>query len=229
MASSQSTLAVSTRQPAHSRETRRLRRSGRVPAVLYGQGGEPVALDVDARELRHALAASGAVLDLEVDGAKTEPAVVKDTHRHPVRGEILHIDFLRVDLKQAIHAAVSVTLVGADDAPGVKEGGILTHETRELNVEALPNDIPETIEVDVSGMEMAATLALGDVTAPQGVTLLDDPEATIIASITAPSVSTETDDGVESETEVVGEGAGEAEASEETPDADDVPAEGGGE
>ena len=226
---SESTLAASTRQPAHSRETRRLRRSGRVPAVLYGQGGEPIALDVDERELRHALAASGAVLDLEIDGAKTEPAVVKDSHRHPVRGQILHIDFLRVDLKQAIQAMVAVHLVGSEDAPGVKEGGILTHETRELNVEALPNDIPESIDVDVSGMEMAATLTLADVTAPQGVTLLDDPEATIIASVTAPSVAAEPEDEVEAETEVVGEGAGEAEDAPDTPDADEVPAEDGGE
>lgn len=229
MATSESTLAVNTRQPAHSRDTRRLRRSGRVPAVLYGLGEDPVALDVDARDLRLALAASGAVLDLAVDGeGSTAPAVVKDTQRHPVRGDILHIDFLRVDLKKAIQAAVAVHLVGTEDAPGVKEGGILTHETRELNVEALPNDIPEAIEVDVSGLEMAAVLSLGDVTAPEGVTLLDDPETTIIASITAPSVSTETDE-VEAETEVVGEGAGEAEAAADTPDADEAPAEDGGE
>lgn len=225
MASSQSTLAASTRQPAHSRDTRRLRRNGRVPAVLYGQGQDPLALDVDERELRHALAASGAVLDLQIDGSATEPAVLKEAQRHPVRGEILHVDFLRVNLKQAIHATVPVHLVGSEEAPGVKEGGILTHETRELNVEALPNDIPEAIEVDVSGMEVAATLTLGDVTAPQGVTLLDDPEATIIASITAPTAVEEPGDEVEAETEVVGE----AEGAAETPDADEVPAEDGGE
>ena len=226
---SESTLSVSTRQPAHSRETRRLRRSGRVPAVLYGQGSDPVSLDVDERELRHALAASGAVLDLEIDGGTTEPAVVKDTHRHPVRGQILHIDFFRVDLKTAIQAPVPVHLNGADDAPGVKEGGILTHETRELNVEALPNDIPEAIEVDVSGMEMAATLTLAEVTAPEGVTLLDDPEATIIASITAPSVAAEPTDEVESETEVVGEGEAAAEGEAEAAEGGDAESEGDGE
>lgn len=223
MADSQSTvLAVSTRQPSHSREIRRLRRAGRIPGVLYGQGADPVALDVDARELRHALAATGAVLELQVDGS-AEPAVLKEAQRHPVRGEILHVDFLRVDLKQAIHAVVAVELVGADDAPGVKEGGILTHETRELNVEALPNDIPESILVDVSAMEAAATITLADVTAPQGVTLLDDPEATIIASITSPSAAEAPEDEVEAETQVVGEGEPAAEAEGEG-GADEAPA-----
>lgn len=231
MAKSQSTnLAVATRQPAHSREIRRLRRSGRVPGVLYGLGNDPVALDVDERELRHALAATGAVLELSFDGGTSEPAVVKDAHRHPVRGQILHIDFLRVDLKQAIEAQVTVELLGAEDAPGVKDGGILTHETREVTVEALPNDIPETLQVDVSGMESAATLTLADVTAPEGVRIVaDDPSAIVIASVTAPTVETEPTDEVEAETEVVGEGAGEAEGSEETPDAAEVPAEDGGE
>ncbi|WP_205699514.1 50S ribosomal protein L25 [Conexibacter sp. SYSU D00693] len=228
MAKTQSTkLAVATRQPAHSREIRRLRRAGRVPGVLYGRGQDPVSFDVDARELRHALAASGAVLDLQLDDSGSESAVLKDAQRHPVRGDVLHIDLLRVDLNQTIQAVVTVELTGSEDAPGVKEGGVLTHETRELNVEALPADIPDVLQVDVSGMEVAATLTLGEITAPQGVTLLDDPEATIIASITAPTAVEEPGDEVETETEVVGEGAGEAEGSAEDADAGDVPADAG--
>jgi large subunit ribosomal protein L25 len=228
MADGKSTqLDVHKREAASSRVTRRLRRSGQVPGVLYGGGSDPVPFSVEERTLRHALAAQGAVLELSIDGGTGEPAVLKDSHRHPVRGDLLHVDLLRVDLSQPIHATVAVHLVGGDDAPGIKEGGILDAVTRELNIEALPSDIPESIEVDVSGMEMNDTLQLSDVSAPAGVTLLDDPDATVIASLSPPSVSTEDEEGIETETEVVGEGAGEAEGSADDADAGDVPADAG--
>jgi large subunit ribosomal protein L25 len=140
-----------------------------------------------------------------------------------VRGDLLHVDLLRVDLNVAIQATVAVELVGEEQAPGIVEGGILEHVTRELTIEALPNDIPESIQVDVSKMEMNGTLQLSEIDAPRGITLLDDPDATVLASITPPSVSTEDDDAVETETAVVGEGAGEAEGSAEDADAGDVP------
>jgi large subunit ribosomal protein L25 len=126
MATNQGTrLALTPRDTSGgSRATRRLRRSGQVPGVLYGGEGEPVSFTVDARELRHALAASGAVLDLELDGTST-PAVLKDAQYHPVRGETMHVDLFRVRLDVAIHATVSVELTGADDAPGVIAGGVL--------------------------------------------------------------------------------------------------------
>jgi large subunit ribosomal protein L25 len=216
MAQTKSTkLEVNAREAAHSRETRRLRRSGHVPGVLYGGGEEPVAFSVEARTLRHALAARGAVLDLSVDGGEGQAAVLKESQRHPVRGELMHVDLLRVDLTVAIQTTVPVELVGAEDAPGVRDGGILDHVSRELNVEALPGDIPETVQVDVSGMELNATLSLSDVTPPEGVTLLDDPESTIIASVTAPSVEEAPSDDIETETERVGaadSGAGDAPA-----------------
>src|SRR5436190_6860114 len=135
MAASDTTnLQVDRRRPEGSRATRRLRREGRVPGVVYGGGDDPVAFDVDERELRHALAARGAVLELAIDGATT-PAVLKDAHYDPVRGTTLHVDFLRVRLDVAIHATVLLDLVGADDAPGTKEGGVLEQVTRELNIE----------------------------------------------------------------------------------------------
>lgn len=218
MASQNTKLDVHAREAAHSRETRRLRRAGQVPGVLYGGNEGPVAFAVAERTLRHALAAKGAVLELSIDGGSSTPAVLKDAQRHPVRGDLLHVDLLRVDLNVAIQAPVTVELIGADEAPGVIEGGILEHVTREVNVEALPNEIPETIQVDVSKLEMNGTLALGDATAPKGITFLDDPETTILASITPPSVSTETDE-VETETEVVGEGGGEAESGAEDAEA----------
>lgn len=218
MASQNTKLDVHAREAAHSRETRRLRRAGQVPGVLYGGNEGPVAFAVAERTLRHALAAKGAVLELSIDGGSSTPAVLKDAQRHPVRGDLLHVDLLRVDLNVAIQAPVTVELIGADEAPGVIEGGILEHVTREVTVEALPNEIPETIQVDVSKLEMNGTLALGDATAPKGITFLDDPETTILASITPPSVSTETDE-VETETEVVGEGGGEAESGAEDAEA----------
>jgi large subunit ribosomal protein L25 len=225
MADQTTTLDVHAREAAHSRETRRLRRSGQVPGVLYGGDEGPVAFAVDERTLRHALAARGAVIELTVDGGASTPAVLKDAQRHPVRGDLMHVDLLRVDLNVAIQAPVTVELIGTEEAPGVVEGGILEHVTREVNVEALPNDIPESIQVDVSALEMNGTLSLGDITAPSGITLLDDPETTILASITPPSVAPETDE-VETETEVVGEGEegaeGEGEGGEATEGGDEA-------
>ena len=204
-------LEVQGREAAHSRENRRLRREGQVPGVLYGGGDEPVPFVVGDRTLRHALAAEGAVLELSIDGGTSTPAVLKDKQRHPVRGDLMHVDFLRVDLKKAIQAIVPVELLGGEDAPGVREGGILEHVTRELHVEALPNDIPETIQVDVSALQVGDSLSLESLEAPEGVTFTDDFESTVIALVSAPRVSTEGDE-VETETEVVGEAAGDADS-----------------
>ncbi|MBI5105756.1 MAG: 50S ribosomal protein L25 [Solirubrobacterales bacterium] len=213
MASKSTKLDIAAREAANSRENRRLRRAGKVPGVLYGGSGDPVPFSVDERLLRHALAARGAVLELSVDGGSGQAAVLKDAHRPPVRGQILHVDLLRVDLNQPITSGVTVELVGGEDAPGVRDGGILEHVNREVQVEALPADIPDTLQVDVSGMEMNGTLTLAEVTAPSGVTLLDDGE-TVIASITPPSVEP-VEEEIETETEVVGEGeAAEGEAGE---------------
>jgi large subunit ribosomal protein L25 len=225
MADQTTKLDVHAREAAHSREIRRLRRSGQVPGVLYGGGEAPLPFAVGDRELRHALAARGAVLELSVDGGSGTPAVLKDSQRHPVRGELMHVDLLRVDLNVAIQASVPVELVGEAQAPGIIEGGILEHVTRELTIEALPNDIPETIRVDVSKMEMNATVQLSEIEPPAGITLLDDPDATVLASITPPSVSTETSDEVETETGIVGRAVAATEAEAEgEPAGDDAAA-----
>jgi large subunit ribosomal protein L25 len=141
MASQVTKLSIDAREVSGSRATRRLRREGLVPGVLYGGGEEPVTFAVNERELRHALAARGAVVELHVEGGPT-PAILKDAQIHPVRGETLHVDFLRVDLRQTIASTVGLELVGTEDAPGVREGGVLEHVTREVNIEALPTDIP---------------------------------------------------------------------------------------
>src|SRR3954451_14057083 len=161
-------LQLTARAPEGSRASRRLRRSGEVPGVIYGGDAEPSHFAVDARILRNTLAHSGAILDVSIDGGKAAPVLVKDVQRHPVRGEIVHVDLLRVNMNESIQTTVVLELLGADDAPGVSEGGVLTQETRELNIEALPGDIPDVIQLDVSGLEMNATLLLSAVNAPAG-------------------------------------------------------------
>lgn len=204
MASQSTKLSISARTVEGSRATRRLRRTGRVPGILYGGDAQPLAFSVDARELRHALAAHGAVLEVG-DGGSSTPAILKSAQYHPVRGETMHVDLLRVNLNVAIAAVVPLELAGADDSPGVKEGGVLEQIMRELNIEALPTAIPESIVHDVSEMQINDTVTLGEVTIPAAITLLHDLEETV-ATLTPPRVETETDE-IEEETERVGEGA----------------------
>jgi large subunit ribosomal protein L25 len=226
MASQTTKLSISPREVSNSRATRRLRRSGQVPGVLYGGGDDALPFAVDERELRHALAARGAVVELDLSG-KATPAVLKDAHRHPVRGQTLHVDFLRVRLDVAIHAIVALELVGGEDAPGTKEGGVLEHVTREVNIEALPNDIPERLELDVSQMEINDTVFLSAVNVPSSLTVLDDVEETVVATLTPPRLQAELDaldeEAMEQETAVVGEGEAPAEGEGEG----ETPAEGG--
>ena len=216
-------LDVSTRTPGHSRSTRRLRREGLVPGVVYGGGADPISFQIEDRDLRHALAETGAVFEVSVDGGAAEPAILKDAQRHPVRGHLMHVDFLRVDLNKPIHAAVTVELIGGEDSSGVTEGGVLQQLANELQVEARPADIPDVIQVDVSGMEINDTLTLSAVPAPSGVTFLDDLEETVIATCTPPRLQEEATDEIEGETEVIGEGeaAAEGEAAEGEGSGDD--------
>ncbi|HWD77006.1 MAG TPA: 50S ribosomal protein L25 [Solirubrobacteraceae bacterium] len=206
MARTESTaLQVTPREAAGSREARRLRRQGNVPGVLYGGGDDPVSFQVPARILRQALAHAGAVLDLSVEGGSSSPAVLKELSRHPVTGETVHVDLLRVRLDVKIQTTVQLELTGEADAPGVKDGGVLEHVTRELSIEALPNDIPDSLTHDVSEMQINDTLTLESLRPPSTVTLLDDPE-TVIATLTPPRLQVESEDEIEEETGVVGEG-----------------------
>jgi large subunit ribosomal protein L25 len=204
MANDTTALTVSPREAAGSRATRRLRRTGAIPGVIYGGGEDPVSFHVPERTLRHALQDAGAVLQLSVEGGSTGPVVVKELVRHPVTGATMHLDLLRVRLDVKIQSTTVLELLGAEDSPGVKEGGVLEHVTRELNIEALPNDIPESITHDVSAMQIGDTVTLESVAVPDGIDILDDLE-TVVATLTPPRLQTEGDDEIESETAVVGE------------------------
>jgi large subunit ribosomal protein L25 len=213
-ASDRLSIALEERPERGSRESRRLRRAGYVLGVIYGGAGqeEATSFKVNYRDLRQVLS-GGALFDAKVGDADPLPVIVKDQQIHPVRDEIVHIDLLEVRLDEKIQAPVTVELEGAEEAPGIKEGGVLEHVTRELNIEALPADIPDNITVDVSGLEIAATMHLSEVTAPSGVTFLDDPEETIIATVVVPTEVEEPE--VEEETELVGEDGEPIEPGEE--------------
>jgi large subunit ribosomal protein L25 len=218
-------LDVNAREPGGSRSVRRLRREGFVPGVLYGGDGEPVTFAVNERVLRHALAARGAVLEVAIDGGSPTPAVLKDQQRHPVRGQTVHLDLVRVRLDRAIQAQVPIHLVGVDDAPGVRDGGVLEHVTHEITVEALPTAIPESIAHDVSDMVIGDTLLLEAIVPPAGVTVLGDLQEVVIATLTPPRLRTDEELELELETELVG--AGEESSSASDGEGEDAAAEGG--
>jgi large subunit ribosomal protein L25 len=207
------TLDVEERPERGTRSAKRLRREGFVPGVVYGgKDGDCTSFKVSWHDLRRVLAGA-ALIDLKVAG-KTRPVIVKDQQQHPVRDELLHIDLLEVRLDEKIQTQVSVHLEGAEEAPGIKEGGVLEHVTHQLAIEALPTDIPDGIHVDVSGLEIAATMHLSEISAPSGVTFLDDPEETIIATVVVPTEVEEPE--IEEETALVGEEGEAVEGAEPT-------------
>ena len=210
-------LEVREREDLGSRRTRRLRSQGLVPGVLYGKG-HARAIVIPERDLRTALTGpSGlhAILDVVIEGQKTvHPSILADYQQDPIRGTIAHIDLREVRLDQTIHATVVIQLVG--EPVGVKSGGMLSLVTRELHVEALPGDVPEHIDVDVSHMEVGDVLRLEEVGVIDKVTLLDDPAETVIATVSVPRglVEAEEAEAAEGEEGAEGEGAAPAEAGE---------------
>ena len=220
VASERVKLMVQNRAVLGSAEARRLRRQGLVPGVLYGRE-RPVAITIGERDLRAALtgeSGANAVLDVVVDGGAAHASVLKDYQRDPVRGAITHVDLQEVRLDRTITASVTVHLVNGENAPGVREGGVLSQPLRELSVEALPLEVPEHIDLDVSGLSIGNSLRVSDVTVPDGVKLLDDPD-TVVASVTAPTraIELEVPEGEEAE---AAEGEGEAPAAAAEPAAE---------
>ncbi len=206
MAKGRETLKAAPRSDFGSRTSRRLRREGLVPGVVYSGGSDARAFQAPEREIRVLLGEGAALFDLEIEGAKAVPVVVKEQQHHPVRGSLQHIDLQEVRLDEAIQADVVIELEGTETAPGVKGGGVLEHVTREVTVEALPTEIPDNLIADVSAMEINDTLQLSAIPLPEGVTLVaDEPDEVTIATLSPPRVEEVAEPEVEEETELVGE------------------------
>ena len=209
---------VQNRAVLGSAESRRLRRQGLVPGVLYGRE-RPVAITIRERDLRVALSGesgANAVLDVLVDGGAAHASVLKEYQRDAVRGTISHVDLQEVRLDRTIRATVPVHLVG--EAPGAKAGGVLTQALTEINVEALPLDVPAMVEFDVGGLNIGESAQLGQISLPEGVTLIDDPETTL-ASVTQPTRVEEPEAAVAEGEVPAGEGEAAAAAAPVEPDA----------
>jgi large subunit ribosomal protein L25 len=215
--SEQSTNLLATRRESvGSRGARQLRREGLVLGTVYGGGKDAVSFQIDARVLRNTLAHSSAVLDMQIDGEAAEPVVLKERVRHPVSGETMHVDLLRVDLKKPIQTQVALELIDIDESE-VKFGGVLENTIREVTVEAIPTAIPDVIQHSIAGLEVGDHVTLAELKAPAGATIIGDPETVIATIRTSRASLAEEAAELELETEVVGEGEeapeGEAEAA----------------
>lgn len=219
MAGERVKLEVRPRESRGSRNARRLRREGLIPGVLYGRA-EPRAICIAERDLRRALTGSAgthAVLDVVLEGETASHAsILKDFQRDPVRGFVTHVDLQAIRLDRTIQAAVSVSLIG--EPVGVREGGVLTQVTLQVNVEALPLEVPEHIDLDVSELAIGDSLRVADLPEAEGVVFLDDPD-TVLASVGHPTRVEEPEETLEEGEEgaEVPEGEQASEAGDEAP------------
>ncbi|MEN8214088.1 MAG: 50S ribosomal protein L25/general stress protein Ctc [Pseudomonadota bacterium] len=209
------TITAYSRSDSGKGASRRLRRTGMVPGIIYGTGSEPQSIAVKHNELAHQLeneAFYSSILSVEVDG-KAEKAVLKDMQRHPSRPFIMHLDLLRVSSKEVIKMSVPLHFTGEETAPGVKEGGTASHLFTEVEVSCLPADLPEYIDVDVSAMDIGDAVHLSEIKLPEGVELpalaLGEDHDMSIFTILAPRVEEEP-----AEEEAATEAAAEGEAAE---------------
>jgi large subunit ribosomal protein L25 len=214
-------LQVLERDSRGTRESRRLRKQGLIPGVLYGRGKEPHAFCVPERELRRALTGDAglhAILDVTLDDQKTtRPSILKQYQQDPLKGTLTHIDLQEVRLDEAIQARVVVELIG--EPVGVTEGGVLSQVVREITVEALPLEVPEHLDLDVTRMAIGDTLRLVDLPVQEGVKFLDDPEETVLATVTMPTKFVEPEpEEVEGEEELE---EGEVPEGEEAPEGEE--------
>ena len=207
-------LAVRRRTVVGSKEARALRADGNIPGVIYSSSTDPVPIAVNVRELRHAVSVGGshAILDVSVDGdGDARTAIIKDLQLDPIKDRVIHVDLHAIRLDQPIVAAVQVVLEG--EAQGVTMGGSLNQPVHEVNVEALPGDIPDHLTADVSALAIGDSLRLADLTAPPKVTFVDDPEGIVLATGSAPISEAELETEAEAEAREEAEAA-EAEAAE---------------
>lgn len=209
-------LVAETREATGKGVARKLRAAGRIPAVVYGRGAETKAISIDPGALQRLLQRSGAgmntLIELSVDDI-SRTVLVKELQRDPVRGRPLHADFYLVELDKTVEVSVPIHLVGKP--PGVEEGGILDHPLREIELECLPQAIPEGVDVDVSALDIGDSIHVRDLTLPEGVSVQTD-ENLAVASVVAPVVVEEpVAEELEEGEEAVAEGEEAEEASAE--------------
>ena len=205
------TLVAETGRTTGSAASRRLRATGKVPAVLYGRGADPQPLTVDWRELRSALTTDkglNALLTLKVGGKSTK-ALVKDMQRHPVRRDVLHIDFLAVDVDVVISTDVPIVLEG-EATLVIREPGVVDQVMNAIVVQAKPDAIPGHLSVDISELEIGHTITVADLDLPAGVETEVDPEETVVTAQVTSLALAEEEEGEEGE----GEEGEEGEAAE---------------
>lgn len=216
----QSTVKAKPRDAGGTRAVNRVRRDGGIPGVVYGRAfGDPLAVVVDAKDLRAALVGHGgsAVLNLEIEGRGSTPAIIQDRQLDVVTKRLIHVDLHAISLDEVVEAHVPLVLVGSP--PGVKEGGILDIVIREVTIEALPTDIPDSIEVDISALNMFDNIHVRDLKAPAAVKILED-EGEIVVSILPPSKVEEPTAAAAAEVPVEPELIGEKKEAAEEPEAE---------
>ena len=182
-------MNVKKRDAQGTGASRRLRRADQVPAIIYGGDKPATPITLDHNEIFHALrkeAFHASVLTLNVEGTK-ETVLLRDTQMHAYKLQVLHVDFQRVDATHKLHTKVPFHFVNADVAPGVKlQGGIVSHVMNELDVQCLPSQLPEFIEVDLSGLSVGQSIHVSQVKLPAGVEALTHGTDPVIVTLTLP-------------------------------------------
>ena len=211
-------LGVELREEHGKGVARKLRAAGRIPAVCYRRNAEPVPISLDPKELdrllRNASSGINTLIDLKVTGGGDfdgRQVLVKELQRDPISGAYLHADLYAVDLQQKIHVSVPINLEGTPIGVSLG-GGLLDYATREIDVECLPNAIPEEFTIDVSELEVGQSLHVRDIVVPEGVEILNDPEVTVMSVVAPLAIEEEAPAEEEEEGE---EGAVDAEATAE--------------
>ncbi len=182
-------VVATTRELQGTGASRRLRRTGRVPGIVYGSSTEPAMIELDHNDLFHALrkeAFHSSILDLEIDGAGASSVLLRDVQYHPFKQQVLHIDFQRVAADQKIHVRVPLHYINAEGSPAVKlSANVISHVMNDIEVTCLPKDLPEFIEIDLGGLEAQGAVHVSDLKLPEGVAVTPQPEE-VVATATMP-------------------------------------------
>lgn len=206
-------LAATIREDLGKSATRRLRKQDMVPAIIYGAGGEPVSITLSHNQLLHSTeneAFFSHILSIDVEGKK-ENVIIKALQRHPAKAILMHADFLRVNMKEKLKVHVPIHFIGEEDAPGAKQGGVVTHDMVDVEVECLPKDLPEFIEIDVSALEIGESLHLSDIKLPKGMSIValaqgDDHDSQVVAiQANRSAIAEDESEGEEASEEAAGE------------------------